>query len=50
MAELCRHLGAPGVWKAELGRMKGRPGRDSRERLEVQLGDSQVLTVTIEKQ
>lgn len=50
MAELCWHLGAWGVWKAELGRMKGLPGRDSRERLEVQLGDSQVLTVTIEKQ
>lgn len=42
--------GLGGVWKAELGRMKGRPERDSRGHLEVQLGDSQVLTVTIEKQ
>lgn len=50
MAELCWHLGAWGVWKAELGRMKGRPGRDSQEHLEVQLGDSRVLTVTTEKQ
>lgn len=49
MAELCWHLGAWGVWKAELGRMKRRPG-EILERLEVQLGDSRVLTVTTEKQ